>query len=1065
MLSAFVNTGADIAGLQTSIAHIAGMPTNSQKDQFLLLGSISNYHWHRLPNLKNTLETFVPKHVNFSAHFLYDPSSTMFSGRKNMPTSPRNRLMYILMNEEMDEAFHILTRYLFKKDTEPEMPNLPDHDVPYHDDDPVDQCPPKKRRKKQTARLVSVTDKAVFACVDQGLNIEMNCSEKNRHLYKTFQEQVIDLGIIRWRYHDEEKDICVMNDINPTNGSLLPNGFVHVSCSRGECGQTIFKCTCAGYALLLRAAQADIELWANNDIIPSEGCMHCRFYRQHLMTAYDTTQRGHSIVNRPLAKVKESLQYINEPVQLVGSVQPGATTKFSVQGDINYSLIHISFPQGKCYAKCMNGMCACNMRNKKKIPKSLNLSEKSKLCSHLNTLHEHMEKVSGFFPQYFANGHDNTQNEEGNNPNVQYIIQDGVNDLDINLRPENPGHFNNETGLWSFKSLSKHKPHEEDSLELIHATQERNDYVNSRKMNKDTGIYNVMRLTPDILNRNGTVKTCACGLQYSPAQIPQLQFTANLFTRNGVVACEFFNIQCPNGTCKLSYEECSEDKGIFLYTKFTALGDEMGWDFVNMVLRARMSFTGFCNEMTRRYTSTNICSRNFISPNVFISWFFGWLAAFKIDFRAQVDPWCKYNPKILACDGTHIGVSLRNMRLEKPVTAPEDLDRILKPVHKRIARMIIQKRPHRAHLRYLCRSQMRKLKPAEELDPQIEATNTQELIQHVQDNCDIRMAAFITVFAQKNEHQEMLLAMAKLLHMLSGDAALSSVVPFDSHRIIIQCCTDALNNTETANHMDKLKHWCMEVATLLTLGRRYQLLDLITNFCHSLIDEVCRMHSEDRDAPPAQRIPNTYDPPSGTVYYFTPHGDRLRNMPQYDISERKNYDDRPEVDPPCRKIFPEVSFGGFGYIFLWFCPIHGHSYGFHMIAGGEGRKDPFAPLFKYMEEMPDHIFYDFACQLSEYCLNREPELFRKTRFWHDLFHLVGHKCGYNFKSGRVIGLDGINSEIAEQWNSFLQCIKFTASHLSQDHFVFILQFFLNEMNKKKTKNFRQLAYVALAGRM
>ena len=116
---------------------------------------------------------------------------------------------------------------------------------------------------------------------------------------------------------------------------------------------------------------------------------------------------------------------------------------------------------------------------------------------------------------------------------------------------------------------------------------------------------------------------------------------------------------------------------------------------------------------------------------------------------------------------------------------------------------------------------------------------------------------------------------------------------------------------------------------------------------------------------------------------------------------------------------------GFGYIFLWFCPVHGHSYGFHCINGGEGRKDVFSSLYKYLEKPPEHIFYDFACQLREYCLNREPELFKNTRFWHDLFHSIGHVCGINFKSGHVRGLEGVNTEICEQWNSFLQCIKYT----------------------------------------
>ena len=151
-------------------------------------------------------------------------------------------------------------------------------------------------------------------------------------------------------------------------------------------------------------------------------------------------------------------------------------------------------------------------------------------------------------------------------------------------------------------------------------------------------------------------------------------------------------------------------------------------------------------------------------------------------------------------------------------------------------------------------------------------------------------------------------------------------------------------------------------------------------------------------------------------------------------------------------------------MFLFFCPIHGHTYGFHLISGGEGRKDPFAALYKYTEVPPEELFYDFACGLSEYSLTREPKFFRNTRFWHDLFHGATHfACGDNFKSGAVKGLEGINTEICEQTNSYLQCLKYTASHLHQEHFMFFMQFFLHLWNEDKTLKFQQQAAIALAG--
>ena len=73
-------------------------------------------------------------------------------------------------------------------------------------------------------------------------------------------------------------------------------------------------------------------------------------------------------------------------------------------------------------------------------------------------------------------------------------------------------------------------------------------------------------------------------------------------------------------------------------------------------------------------------------------------------------------------------------------------------------------------------------------------------------------------------------------------------------------------------------------------------------------------------------------------------------------STRKTYDDNPIADDICHKIFPSVSYGGYSYMFLWFCPMHGHSYGFHIISGSEGRKDAFSSLHKYKPHAPSDIF-------------------------------------------------------------------------------------------------------------
>ena len=56
-----------------------------------------------------------------------------------------------------------------------------------------------------------------------------------------------------------------------------------------------------------------------------------------------------------------------------------------------------------------------------------------------------------------------------------------------------------------------------------------------------------------------------------------------------------------------------------------------------------------------------------MSPATFIKWLFSWIAQMEIDFRQHIDPWCEYKPKMLACDGTHVGVSLKYMNNQTSV--------------------------------------------------------------------------------------------------------------------------------------------------------------------------------------------------------------------------------------------------------------------------------------------------------------------------------------------------------------------------------------------------------------
>ena len=123
-------------------------------------------------------------------------------------------------------------------------------------------------------------------------------------------------------------------------------------------------------------------------------------------------------------------------------------------------------------------------------------------------------------------------------------------------------------------------------------------------------------------------------------------------------------------------------EGIFFSSPSTAVAHEIGWDFVSLVLASKISFSAFCQEKTRFYQTNNPKSAKFLSRTTFLNWFFAWIVGMKVDFREQIDDWCGHHPKVLAADGTHVGVSKLHETLEHPITAA-DMALKIKPAHKR----------------------------------------------------------------------------------------------------------------------------------------------------------------------------------------------------------------------------------------------------------------------------------------------------------------------------------------------------------------------------------------------
>ena len=99
--------------------------------------------------------------------------------------------------------------------------------------------------------------------------------------------------------------------------------------------------------------------------------------------------------------------------------------------------------------------------------------------------------------------------------------------------------FDEETGMWDFKALSKHIPHTNMlDVNLITNTQERNDIVISTNFDTTYGVYRNAELKPHPLQEN-----CQCGAMYENGDY-SYKGSTTLYTRNGPVDLKLYNVKC-----------------------------------------------------------------------------------------------------------------------------------------------------------------------------------------------------------------------------------------------------------------------------------------------------------------------------------------------------------------------------------------------------------------------------------------------------------------------------------------------------------------------------------------
>ena len=193
------------------------------------------------------------------------------------------------------------------------------------------------------------------------------------------------------------------------------------------------------------------------------------------------------------------------------------------------------------------------------------------------------------------------------------------------------------------------------------------------------------------------------------------------------------------------------------------------------------------------------------------------------------------------------------MQLENPSTK-NYVPTKLSAKHQRLQRTMIAQKEPRAHLQYFCNKFFGKLKAKDFLKKQEEEVHKRELLAAINTKADI--CNFVTMFLDKQVPDEMLKEMAKLLHMLSGDACMSSVFPFEGNPYITRACAAISSNNLQPHIMDKLKEFNKEVVRLLYLSQIHECVDVITCFLLYIISDIDDIHHDNRPADQAQpRVP------------------------------------------------------------------------------------------------------------------------------------------------------------------------------------------------------------------
>lgn len=130
-------------------------------------------------------------------------------------------------------------------------------------------------------------------------------------------------------------------------------------------------------------------------------------------------------------------------------------------------------------------------------------------------------------------------------------------------------------------------------------------------------------------------------------------FEITLFMQQFSIVVPVYRLLCRNRCCTRLWN--GEQECIFLLSRKVAAGWELGFEFVEQVQSAKQTFAGFVNVMKNKYHRFSLDFPSFMSLPTFISWWFAWASAMRIEFREPCSS-CGAAPRSIGGDATKIGI-------------------------------------------------------------------------------------------------------------------------------------------------------------------------------------------------------------------------------------------------------------------------------------------------------------------------------------------------------------------------------------------------------------------------